>query len=470
MAEHDDRTGALAAAIEERYGVRVTVGGRGRVAEGPASKLALATELAGELGGRRPRDDAPASAWMPLPSPRAVEAPADRAEAVRRLVAWAVARGARLEALEPWVDAHGGAMVRARRAIAAGERVVVVPDRLVMTPRALLAGTELPFAPPRRPADALAFLLALERDRAGSPWRPVLDALPVALPRVAHYRADVDGLAGTRAWTFAAAACRRIASLHGGLSPALAARLSLAGLGWAHGIVQSRAFTVRIDGWPCCAIMPIIDLLDHRPGEARLDHDAAAGAWTVTTTRAVAAGEPVYIDYGPIGNGHLLVNYGFTLADNPHDEAELVFPTAPDARVDLAAHLLWGLPLGRPVSIFVSGRFDRDLRLALSLARLRSARFEDLTDAAFASGALRALDGGRERAALDQLAAAAGVGLGRLRDGAGASAASAATGWQRACDQVRAGERAVLERVRAMACEPHGPADDLRSGYLWNLS
>ncbi len=312
----------------------------------------------------------------------------DRADRIARLEAWAAERGARFDALVFPVDAAGDCTARARRAIAAGERIITIPQPLMLVERA-------------RGLDALAAWLAFEARRADSPWRPYLDALPAELPDVAIFCGDEDlaALAGTAAHVAAAAARSEVAASHAALAEP-DARVSLAAFAWGKAIISSRAFNAPDTIDPHIAFIPIVDLMNHRPGDATWRYDPAATVYEVTTLRAFAAGDEVGFDYGAYGNAHLLVNYGFVLADNPHDEAAVI------------------LPDGEPV--LVAAR--RDVRFEYALARVGSR---------------------------DALAAAARRGLERLdayaRDGAG----DGATSWLRACALVRRGERAVLERVLA---------------------
>lgn len=67
------------------------------------------------------------------------------------------------------------------------------------------------------------------------------------------------------------------------------------------------------------ALQPVADLFNHAPDggcSAAFDH----ADYTFTTTRPHAPGEELFICYGPHSNDFLLVEYGFTLADNPWDE------------------------------------------------------------------------------------------------------------------------------------------------------
>ncbi|POR37577.1 Ribosomal lysine N-methyltransferase set11 [Tolypocladium paradoxum] len=67
------------------------------------------------------------------------------------------------------------------------------------------------------------------------------------------------------------------------------------------------------------ALQPVADLFNHSPDGCSVAFDQAD--FTITTTRAHAPGDELFIRYGPHSNDFLLVEYGFTIAQgNPWDE------------------------------------------------------------------------------------------------------------------------------------------------------
>eukprot|EP00887_Chlorella_sp_A99_P000675 scaffold5.g675.t1 len=68
-------------------------------------------------------------------------------------------------------------------------------------------------------------------------------------------------------------------------------------LGWALGVVTSRAFRTRGPSQPA----------------------------SMVASRDLAAGEPVLLSYGPLSNDFLLMDYGFVVEGNPHDTVQLRF-------------------------------------------------------------------------------------------------------------------------------------------------
>jgi hypothetical protein len=110
-------------------------------------------------------------------------------------------------------------------------------------------------------------------------------------------------------------------------------------LRWARSTVASRAFRLPAD--EClggasaaaaaeAALVPVADLLDHRPGTpARWSRDGVTGAFRFHTDAVVAAGAAFYADYGDNGNSDTVLAHGFALWPNAADRYVLTL-TAED--------------------------------------------------------------------------------------------------------------------------------------------
>jgi hypothetical protein len=228
--------------------------------------------------------DEPTGTALPV-RPIARPQPAERAAAIVRLEDWARERGARFDALALRVDGNGHATAHAARDLAGGEPLVAIPRALI------LRGAS---------RDALATWLPLEVARPDSPWKPFLDVLPVQLPELPMFR---DGA--------------EVRASYALLDDETRARVTLADYAWGRAIVRSRGFNAPNTIEPRVALIPIVDLMDHAPGETTWRYDGARAEYLVTALRPFARGEQVHFDYGDYGNAHLLEEYGFVLADNP---------------------------------------------------------------------------------------------------------------------------------------------------------
>jgi hypothetical protein len=270
--------------------------------------------------------------------------------------------------------------LEADRDLPSGHRCIVLPRRcqLSFEASAAEAAAAASSAPSPAAADALATLaadipaelwgarlaLALLRERARgetSPWHSYIAALPAAFPGVPLFwrREAVDALdyppvAGQvnkrGRWLHEYAAKHLVAptspSGDGSNStnpPALAAfegkPVDVGALGWALAAVTSRAFRVAGPQSPA-ALLPLVDLCNHdfdpnaevsayKGGRGAGGGQGGGGeggdALQVVTRRAVKAGEPLLLSYGPLPNDFLLLDYGFVVDDNPHDAVSLRF-------------------------------------------------------------------------------------------------------------------------------------------------
>lgn len=339
--------------------------------------------------------------WPPLPvRSHGLPTPAERAAAVARMQAWARERGACFDALDLGVDAAGNSTVRARRPIELDEPIITIPRALILCDRDLPRGFEQADA-----RETLATWVALEVERADSPWRPFLATWPVQFPDVPMYRGgdELAPLAGTSARLWAAETYAEILDTHARFDAPTRLRVSLAGYAWGRAIVRSRAFNAPHTVEPALAFIPIVDLMDHRWDETSWAYDPARAEYTVHAMRDFAPGEPVHFTYGGYGNAHLLVEYGFAVPDNPYDETV----------------------------------FDIDDELFMVTARQDDQRWADV------------------RARLDDhgIVAAARRALTRLDAGEPSAAGAARDGsyWHEACVLVRRGERRALEAIIAAA-------------------
>jgi protein-histidine N-methyltransferase len=378
------------------------------------------------------------------------------------IVDWLAQNGARLGRLDLANEGDTGRGVRARTDIEAGERVLEVPRACLITTetarasavgRALAAGaagTEPPSA-----HTVLAACLLHERDDPRSFWRPYLDALPSSFPSVPLFYGDGE-LALLRGSYLPDKIASRKASLrrdHEALRrvPALA-RFSYEDFVWARFVVCSRVFGVVIAGKKTQAMVPMADMLNHRPSpEVRWAFSDALDAFVMIASRDVRGGDPVHDSYGHKCNGRFLLSYGFVLDDNEDNEAavRLTLPRGASG-LDAKVRMLGGLGC----TFLVSARPDSETtRPALSFLRIAHANEAELRLAAGAKGAR--LGARNEAEALRALGAACDEALGRFPSTEEEDDALLAGGGlgpaARSCVVMRRGEKQVLRRLRAAA-------------------
>jgi hypothetical protein len=391
--------------------------------------------------------------WAALRArPDVPPAPHERAAAIERQLAWARSAGASWDGIEFHVDVGGNASVRASRRLSSGEPILTVPRCLMIVDNELAASTTGELAlgfPGPGPQDALAAWLALEAREPASRWRAYFDALPVQLAELPmfHDEDDLAALAGTAAHAIAAENNREVHATYGRLSRELRARLSLADFAWGNALVMSRGFHAPGTLDHHIALIPLVEMFNHALGDTTWTYDPLDG-FVVRTVREIAIGDEVHFTYGVRSDTHLVVYFGFALDSNTAREAGLVFDRASDPVNQVAAHLLWKLPLEMPARIRVGCRLDHRFQRALSLARLQASgpveRARVVEAGLTPYGDLPWLGGALEDAAFAVLAAAARRALAELNTHAPRAADRP---WDRICSVVRDAERAVLEQL-----------------------
>ena len=148
---------------------------------------------------------------------------------------------------------------------------------------------------------------------------------------------DLAALEGTAAHAIATEDARDIREAYDGLPLELRARVSLEDFAWGCAIVQSRGFHAPGTLEHRIALLPLVDLLDHRPGDVTWTYDPLDGNLVVSTEHGFAIGDEVHFTYGDQSNTRLFVHFGFTLPDNAADEADLVLPRAGSRQRDCRA-------------------------------------------------------------------------------------------------------------------------------------
>ena len=234
----------------------------------------------------------------------------------------------------------------AMQPIPRGEPLLRIPDRLLLTPAAALAGSSLAPLLSRHPLpmwSIMALWLAEARAAgAAGEWWPYLRLLPARTGGVLEWSdAEVQWLRGSElhgtALSIRAAAkaswqeMQPLLAEARGLGPAGA--FSHEALQWAFSTLLARL--VRLRGWgeggleEVEVLAPFADLLNHSPTAGChlewADWDAAAAALVLRPDRQYRLGDEVTISYGEKSSGLLLLSYGFSPEPgaNPHDCCQL---------------------------------------------------------------------------------------------------------------------------------------------------
>eukprot|EP00873_Tetraselmis_striata_P016283 jgi/Tetstr1/436547/TSEL_002702.t1 len=95
-------------------------------------------------------------------------------------------------------------------------------------------------------------------------------------------------------------------------------------LGWALAVVTSRAFRTKGPDHPA-AMLPLIDMCNHSFKPNCEIRPVRGGAVELVATQELWPSQELLLNYGPLGNDLLLLDYGFLVDDNPHDTCQLRF-------------------------------------------------------------------------------------------------------------------------------------------------
>jgi len=82
-------------------------------------------------------------------------------------------------------------------------------------------------------------------------------------------------------------------------------------------LVNSRVFATEIDGVETMAMVPLVDMLNHkRPPQTEWYFDNNTQSFLLASTQLIAAHDELFDSYGAKCNSRYLLNYGFTSPDN----------------------------------------------------------------------------------------------------------------------------------------------------------
>ena len=249
------------------------------------------------------------------------------------LARWIEENGGYLGPLEIRTQPDGERAVHASQAIQEGELLLEIPARCMVTAEAVRS-----YPLGRRVAEGwpggklgqigLAVFL-LEQRLTGDPrWSPFLSSIPNRWHHLPLFFGDeemrlLEGSAIPLAIAQRRVECGEEFGRVVGLAPELS-RFSLEDYLSARAASATRSFADCREGLLSQTLVPMADMLNHSLSyDAAWAFDGERSVFSVRSTRPVKEGEPVHTDYGRRSNTYFLQNYGFTLADNPHDEATI---------------------------------------------------------------------------------------------------------------------------------------------------
>jgi len=307
-----------------------------------------------------------------------------------RLRDWLLEGGARFPSLYLKYYSEGYRGVHAATHVAPNTMVLYVPHKCIITSEVARASeigcriTESHLVLRSKHTYLAAFLLQ-ERDKgAGSFWHPYISILPARFSSVPLYFTDAE-LAWLEGSFTLGKIADRMESLQGEYDalrraiPAFA-RWTFDEFVWARLAVITRIFGLVIDGVKTDGLVPYADMLNHKlPRETRWLYDDSCGGFTITSFTSIERGAQVFDSYGRKCNNRFFINYGFTVLDNPDNEA--VLRVAIDETDRLLAEKLACLPgnfTGRREYQVPAGARDAKSRDLFGFMRLVAANEAEL--------------------------------------------------------------------------------------------
>uniref|UniRef100_A0A0N5AEV8 SET domain-containing protein n=1 Tax=Syphacia muris TaxID=451379 RepID=A0A0N5AEV8_9BILA len=241
---------------------------------------------------------------------------------------------------------NSGYGIFAKRNLRENEILITVPLDVMITAKSLV---EVPYyeklfsGRKLKPFEALVVFFIVESKKSENlQWAPYLNVLPKCFSTPAVVDSDLNSeyLPATERelWDNQK---KEISSVYKKIDSVLDCSLSYDLFLWAWHIVNSRCICVPSNPHTMfdnsegdsIAVIPVVDMLNHSNiYQGFCEWNNVMQRYVVTSARAVAEGEQVFVCYGPHTNGRLWIDYGFTLPNNTCNR----IPITPDLLIMLA--------------------------------------------------------------------------------------------------------------------------------------
>jgi histone-lysine N-methyltransferase SETD3 len=172
----------------------------------------------------------------------------------------------------------------------------------------------------------LAAYILQEKHTPNSFWKPYIDSLPQAYENMPIYFGDelLSELEGSFSLEMRAARIESLQEEYDGICQAVPEfrRFTHDEFVWARLVVITRQFGVTVDGVETDGLVPYADMLNHKlPRETEWTYDEKNRQFTIHALQSMKRGVQVFDSYGRKCNSRFFVNYGFSLDENPDNEA-----------------------------------------------------------------------------------------------------------------------------------------------------
>ncbi|KAM4045668.1 SET domain-containing protein 4 isoform 1-T2 [Anomaloglossus baeobatrachus] len=259
-----------------------------------------------------------------------------------RLMRWMKERGFRDKRLRTAHFPDTGRGLMSAQRLQPGELIISLPESCLLTTSTVLCsylGNYIRgWRPPVSPLLALCTFLVLERYLGErSPWQPYLDILPSAYDCPVYWEAETVNYLPDPVKQKAVEQRRAVQDFFSSAQPffrsldplfprILEDIVTYEAVRWAWCTVNTRTvykkhvhkecFSAEQDVY---ALAPYLDLLNHNAGvQVEAAFNEKTRCYEIRTKELYKKYEQVFICYGHHDNQRLLLEYGFTAADNPH--------------------------------------------------------------------------------------------------------------------------------------------------------
>ncbi|WDE13718.1 SET domain-containing histone-lysine N-methyltransferase [Thalassomonas haliotis] len=180
------------------------------------------------------------------------------------------------------------------------------------------------------PSMMLSLFLLLQKNTPHSKWLPYIEALPDNHPGHPLFwsETEINALAGSKAADHLSYKKCKLRQDYNrffydnpfGFEPGFELFL------WAWVCVESRNFTLNIQGEKTLCLLPFVDMANHDPELGFCwRFDEKSQCCQIFSATDMAPGQQIFCDYGKKSNSRMLIHYGFIPEQNGQDEVELAF-------------------------------------------------------------------------------------------------------------------------------------------------
>jgi len=240
-----------------------------------------------------------------------------------------------------------GRGVLANKTIQKGDIVLVVPATAMITPIVALESIKTMFPGSEKEefllslsqTNLMCLFLLLEKTNSNSKWSTYIETLPNNFSTTIFWsKSELEELQSSTLKDFSLRKYTTIERQFHYLSPFFAEYFhhlnqsnvfTLDKFKWALSVLWSRTFSIRIDKKVTGGLVPLADMFNTNFKSVKIQHLMAENdSLLLIANDTILEGEQLFTSYGHelLGNGRLLLEYGFAIKDHPSDSMMILSP------------------------------------------------------------------------------------------------------------------------------------------------